>query len=76
MFPQAGHFKNPKLNYMSNEQIEKLEDKLKDILSKSKFDVVDMTNVWSNVGYWIHQKVEAKEAELQNSKKQLPKREE
>lgn len=60
---------------MPNEQLEKLEDKVKEILTKSKFDVIDLTTLWSNIGFWLHSKVEDKELELLNSKSKLPKKE-
>ncbi len=60
---------------MQNEQLEKLEDKVKETLSKSKFDIIDLTTLWSNIGFWLHSKVEEKELELLNSKNKLPKKE-
>lgn len=59
---------------MPNEQLEKLEDKIKEILSKSKTDISEQIELWSNVGCYLHSKVEERELELLNAKNKLPKK--
>ena len=60
---------------MANDQITKLEEKVKDLLTNSKLSISEKVELWRNVGIYLHTEVTTIEAELLNAKTKLPKKE-